>query len=193
MKRVLVLACAAAMVLGFYGGASALTFTLESYEVRVNDRDPGLVLYWEALPFEPSFSLGVGESRSLGLFTVGTRETYVHYDDVFPKEIFVSFHFSAPEVMGDVVEGWSRGRWLLQDGVIRWNSPLQFRFAETGVFTVALDDVWIRDLSRPEAVTATITYVQEGRQNAAPVPEPASILLLGVGLLGWAALRKRRG
>lgn len=192
MKRFILSILAVPMIFGFAAGAHALTFTLESYGVTLNTQDPGLVLYWQDNPVARDqpyrFDLEVGQSVVIPLFTLETLETYVNADDVLPKEILVAFDFSMPEVSADV-DGWSRGRWLHQDGVIRWNGPVGFRFGDTGMFTVAIEDVHLRGIPGSELVNARFTYVHEGSARA-QVPESATVLLLGMGLIGLSILRR---
>jgi len=64
------------------GSADALQFTLDSYNVTLNNRDPGLVLYWNPILRMPaSFDLEVGESRTFDLFQLGTNESWSNPDD----------------------------------------------------------------------------------------------------------------
>jgi len=190
MRRIVLMAGMAAMLFAFHGQARAVSFTLDGYDVSLNDQDPGLVLRWTPVLEQPyTYDLELGGSIQVRLFQIGTDESYVNLDDIFWKEIDVTFDFSNPDVIHRV-EGETRGRWLLQDGVVRWQGPVFFSFAETGLFSVALTDARF-DLGRTADIWATFSLEREGETGPAPVPEPATAFLLGSGLigLGWS-LRK---
>jgi len=189
--RTMAVLMALIMFVAFQGKAEAFNFTLGSYQISLNDSDPGLVLHGKPILEQPyTYHLNVGESIHVPLFEISTNESYANLDDLFWKEIFVTFDFSAPDV-ADAVEGQTRGRWFFQDGVVRWNGPRSFSFGDAGSFSVALMDTEF-GLPGFADVWATIRYDREG-VGAAPVPEPATILMLGSGFmgLGWVLRRKK--
>ena len=93
MKKLLVFLCAMSFVFVSGGIASALNFSLDSYGVTLNDKDPGLILYWERILTTPaSRDLSVGESFAFDLFRVGTNERIVNWgDDLAKKDIMDKF------------------------------------------------------------------------------------------------------
>jgi hypothetical protein len=188
MKSRVFLLLLATGILGFAGTASALTFTLDSYAVLANSSDPGLVLFWNPILTTPtSVDLEVGETAKFRLFEIGTHETWVNPDDMFWKEIYVSFNFSDPTMEGDIT-GSTRGRFVFQDSVVRWDGPQELSFGDGGLFTITLSNVSF-GVPGSTDVWATIRYAQAETQ-AAPAPEPATGMLLGTGIAGLIGLRR---
>ena len=190
-KKLLFFLVAGMLLVGFTGKAFALSFVLEDYDVVLNETDPGLKLWWDPILSRPAeLDLDVGEtSGPFALFLLGTDETYANWDDIWPKDIEVTFDFSSPEI-SDGIGGWTRGRWICQDGVVRWDGPTDFYFGETGHFRIELMDATF-DLPGSTEIMATITYVQAD-MAASPVSEPSRVLLLGFGILGLVMLGRRR-
>jgi len=204
MKRFKIFVFSIVLVLGVTGVVGATTFTLDTYNVALNNSDPGLVLQWAPLQTIPfSFDLNVGDSTTFNLFKIWTNETTVNNDDRVEKPISVSMNFTAPpppfggEIPGDTFGGniWIHFPINEQFGRVEWDGPITFIFGDvgTGQLVISLSDEtfnygWYGLTEGPcfgALVEATATYV------SATVPEPTTMLLLGLGLLSVAGIRRR--
>jgi hypothetical protein len=174
------------------GAASAapVPFTLQSYSVTLNTSDPGLKLYWNPILTQPTtWNLVVGQSVTFDLFRIGTNEVSVNDDDKVQKPITVNFAWTAPPgVTSDTVNGDTYGWafWLIDGGVVDWtDSPAVFNFGNGGRFELSLYDASFGVPGYTD-IDAKLKYVR------ASVPEPMSLLLLGLGILGIGAVRRKK-
>ena len=190
-------AAVAAMMFAAAAPAHATSFTLESYTVTLQQSDPGLVV-WErdllAEPFVfPTALNNVGDSFTTNLFRIGTKETALNLDDLVPYSINVDFAFSSPSpgFGGNAAGLTGAGWWGDSFGYVAWDNPYTLGFGTTGVLGISLSNETF-DLPGEAIVQARFTLLQADMlSGATSVPEPASIVLLGSGLVG-AAFRARR-
>ena len=162
------------------------------------DSDPALVIETDPIlgtPIPLSFSLNQGQYLYLpSLFKIGTPEGSVGFPlrdpaDTSAFDIFAAFIFDSP-ASSATAEGYTRGRWILQDGILRWDSPILLSFGDKGKLAIFLFNTNF-PLKGDLVDVAAKFWLKE---DATPVPLPAALPLFagGLGLLGWMARRRRQ-
>jgi hypothetical protein len=101
-------------------------------------------------------------------------------NDLVPQPISVTFNFTSPSVVGGVITGTTVGI-VNDDALLHWNAPLSLFFPSGNHLTIALSDANFSD-SFNGVVTAQFR-----------APEPGTLALLGIGLVGAFCRRKRAG
>lgn len=151
-------------------GTSAMNFTLSDYTVLANSSDPGLVVpATDILPNNNNFSLELSAS-ALHVPLIG---------NTFGRKIFYElFQWGKAERNGS--EGLDFGP--DNDGI------LNVALSET-VFTPGFLGLWGNSY-RHGVVDASVTHT--ANPHSAPVPEPATMILLGTGLAGLVAIRRKK-
>ena len=197
MKRIFTAALVTLSLGAFASSASATTFTLADYDVDARSTDPGLVLWVEELLAAPfTFDLDtVGQTRTVELFEVGTKEGTVNlFEDTRSYPITVGFTFSSPVFPGGTgtATGTSAGHTILiaDWATVSWNNPLVMAFGLTGQLGIWLENVSF-GVPGSTTIDAKFKLLQQD-VSAAPVPEPASMILFGSGLAAGAAMLRRR-
>lgn len=199
MKKLLVFLCALSLVLGVSGIAGATPYTFDmGADSNVDTSGTNAVLAMYAI-LNPNlddiiFSLEEGESNTFFFATFGTTEGWINDDDLNPGSLTAHVDFDNPDLIqaiGGTSIGFTAGWNFFQGWNLTWDDPVVVDFGAGGQFEIELEDVgytgWF--WTGPDGtadVSATITL------NSAPIPEPATMLLLGAGLLGFAGLGRKK-
>jgi hypothetical protein len=194
-RRGVVALVAGLLVLVSTQAAHAISFKLEDYDVTLRQSDPGLVLWERDLLEDPyEFDLSaVGETETVSLFRVGTKETALNFDDLIPRSIDVEFSFTAPPpAFGGNAAGITGAFWWGDSfGYVLWNNPLVLAFGNYGLLGITLSNATF-DLPGSASVFATFELLRaDGNGSPTPTPEPSAALLLLIGLGIFLVSRRR--
>ena len=197
MKKILMLLSTVILIFGMLDTASATSFTFDmgaNSSVDTSGTNDVLQMYANVNPNIDNiiYSLQEGGSYTFYFATIGTTEGWIN-DDVNPGTLTASIDFDNPDLVqavGGTSIGFSACWHFVQGWNLTWNDPVVVDFGNGGQFSIELSDVrysswWWQGLDGSADVYATVTL------NSAPVPEPATILLVGIGLIGFATYSRK--
>jgi len=172
--------------------AASVQYQLASVDVELNDSGLGLQLFADTSVLDTSvFTLDDFQSKELSAFKVGTTESGIDFDDLFPRSITATFTFAAPGDAQAVVKGKSFGQiaFFQGFGIVKWGLP-DLVYTPDATFLVGLsdtkfelgDDKFKKSKKTKGGSSLVNVKIKQLKSKApAPVPEPASVALLLIG------------
>jgi hypothetical protein len=192
MKKLLVLLCAMMLVFTIARSASAIPI---DFDIASNSSVTlSNVSTWGFTSISADIVTGLGEE----LFSLDDGESYTF--DFFEiavdgigfgnADVNATLAFDNPPglaVTGNGSGGWITFYGFISGGYLKWtNMPQILTLSNGDYFDVSFENVEIIGFGNTTTVTATVTA------HAAPVPEPATVMLVGAGLLGMITFGRKR-
>ena len=192
MKKLLLFLAAILLVFGVVGTASAVAIPFQigtgGYLEETVTGGPGILGSWEALGTDV-FWLDEGEtSQVIDFFDIWTPLAWAE------GTVTANVELLSPSPSGDVYNTGTfelLSFFFVSNGSVTWDDPEAVPYSyggmDGGLLTLDLIDI-------PSEWQCGTHYTFSGtiKNNQAPVPEPATMLLVGVGLIGLAGLGRRK-
>ena len=181
MKKLLMFLCAVTLVFGMVGSAMALTHTdindLDVWLGGTGQPNSGTYNWTHATPIDFEVPYDVVNSATL---TVSATHVNARNETIFVESRFQG-------ILRDSTWGWSRS------GTTEFDIGDIFTTWDNGdPLNVALTYTEVPCWNSLHLISSTFDLDYDNASCPAPVPEPATILLMGAGLIGLVGYNRKR-